>query len=646
MDPNESASASLTFPPPASHAATARVWWLGLSITLAPLLLYNLLFFNRYFPLTEGWFSMYARLIRAGQVPYRDFSLFLPPLYPLQLAAITSVFGDEFVVLRIVGVLVILGMGSLLYALLTRWFPAFAAAFATLVAMVYYQSGVAHITYDFTQFLTLYALLAVYFLVRHFEAEPNPTASWWKRSRLLAFAGIWAALAFLTKQSNGALIVAGSILATLVASWSAGWRCTVRNLVVLAGGMFLPVALTAGWLAWVGALPFAHDQILHGALRSKGNLGRILFAWAGLFNDVYIARLKTLAVYIIPPLFIEALVGCVLAHRIRHRLHGAQLNVVLLAILLPLSMAAVLVPYFWAPAAHGVLASAGPALNPAQSWLNYLIPLSTATSIVLVLLAVAGSILGRPFLPLGLAATAVFSLGLVSGNGTSAGLSEVGCFLGLAFVVAWLMSRTADCMVLKGGIVILGCSYIIFLAGMKYESPYAWWYIGEPDVRQATARARLPGLRGMRLSCRTAATVTEVVRAIQGNVPHGAPIFCFPHVPQFYLLTGHFPETVAKVHWFDFLPDDRARADAALLRRTPPAALIYVDLPEVVWTTHERLFRQGRPLGQRAILSAILDLRNSGRYAHRGSWDLGEGCSLHVWTVKPGWVNDMRQNRP
>src|SRR5262245_13372214 len=123
--------------PPAP--AGARLWWAGLFAVWVPLLVYNLLFFNRYFPVTEGWFSLYARLIRAGQMPYRDFCLFLPPLYPLQLAAFSGIFGDEFIALRAAGVLVMLGMAWVVYALFARWFPPFAAAFASLLALVYYQ---------------------------------------------------------------------------------------------------------------------------------------------------------------------------------------------------------------------------------------------------------------------------------------------------------------------------------------------------------------------------------------------------------------------------------------------------------------------------------------------------------------------------
>ena len=59
----------------------------GLGITLVVVGVYNLMFFNRYLPLTEGWFLAYARLMAEGKVPYRDFYFFMTPLYPLQMEA-------------------------------------------------------------------------------------------------------------------------------------------------------------------------------------------------------------------------------------------------------------------------------------------------------------------------------------------------------------------------------------------------------------------------------------------------------------------------------------------------------------------------------------------------------------------------------
>jgi hypothetical protein len=622
----------------------ARVWWAGLFAVLAPLLLYNSLFFNRYFPVTEGWFSTYARLIRAGQVPHRDFYLFLPPLYPLQLAAITSVFGDEFIVLRSVGVLVVLAIAWVLYALLTRWFPPFASAFAAVVAVVYYQSGVAHIGYDFMQFCTLYGLLGTYCLVRHLDTERAPGAPWWRRYGWAVGAGFWLACVFLTKQSHGTMIVGSVLLATAGTSWLAGWRRSAGTLLALAGGMLAPVSLVLVWLACSGALVPAYEQVLRGAIESKGEMDQILFGWVrNHFNKEYTKQLKTIATLLLPPLALEALLGWRFSRYLRLNLHAARLNLATLAVLLPLTLAALLVPYLWASCTtNRMLAAAAPLLRRSPSLLHvhaldtYMVTLSTATTLVLFLGGLLGNLGRQARVPLGQFAAAAFSVGTLVGCGTCAGLSEVGCFFGLGFLVAWLMSRPADLMLLKTGVAVLASAYVMFLAAWKYESPYAWWYVAQPDVRRATVACDLPGLHGMRLSPETVATVTEVVQTIQRDVPEGAPIFCFPHVPQFYLLTGHQPPTVGKVHWFDFLPDDKARSDAALLRREPPAALVYVDLPEIVWSLHEQLFRHGQPLGQREVLAVIRELTASGRYQHRVSRDLGGGPSLHVWARVPG----------
>jgi hypothetical protein len=619
----------------------ARVWWAGLFAVLAPLLLYNSLFFNRYFPVTEGWFPAYARLIRAGQVPHRDFYLFLPPLYPLQLAAITSVFGDEFIVLRSVGVLVVLSMAGVLYALLTRWFPPFASAFAALLAIVYYQSGVAHIGYDFMQVCTLYSLLGAYCLVRHLDTERAPGAPWWRRYGWAVGAGFWLACAFLTKQSHGTMVAGSVLLATAVVSWPAGWRRSAGNLLALGGGMLAPVSLLAAWLACSGALLPAYEQVFQGAVSAKGDLNQIFFGWArGLFNEAYVARVRAIAAFLLPPLALEALLGWRFSRYLRQDLHGARLNLTILAALLPLTLAALLVPYLWASYNQTMLTTVAPLLRRNQYQLraalfNYLLPLSVTTTQVLFLGGLLGSLGRRTGAWAGRLAAAAFSFGIMTGCGTCSGLSEVGSFFGLAFLVAWLMSRAADLMLFKVGVGLLGCAYLAFFAGMKYDNPYLWWLIPEPSVRQATRACDMPGLHGMRLSETTVATVTEVVQAIEAHVPKGAPIFCFPHVPQFYLFTDRWPVTAGKVHWFDFLSDDKARADAVRLRQQRPAALVYVDLPDIVWVAHEQAFRHGRPCGQRDILAAIRDWTASGRYAQRVSRDLGYGCTLHVWTLLP-----------
>lgn len=87
----------------------------------------------------------------------------------------------------------------------------------------------------------------------------------------------------------------------------------------------------------------------------------------------------------------------------------------------------------------------------------------------------------------------------------------------------------------------------------------------------------------------------------------------------------------AVVHWFDFLPDNLARAEADLLRKNPPALVVWMQLPELAWATHERLFRGGRPCGQREIARALADLRAAGVYTLAEEIPVSEGFSYQLY---------------
>ncbi|NDH67385.1 MAG: hypothetical protein EBY22_05655, partial [Gammaproteobacteria bacterium] len=193
-----------------------------LLLTLITILIYNLIWFNRFLPLTEGWFSTYAQLILSGKLPYRDFYLFLPPLYPLTIAGIMAIFGPQLIILRIVGIGLILVMSGTLYALLARFFSQRISAAVTAVTIIYYQSGAAHISYDFTHFVSTYSLLSVYFFIQYYDRCRLTTlldSSWTKHTGHLLLSGVFGALTLWTKQSNGSFIlcfiVLGIILVTL-----------------------------------------------------------------------------------------------------------------------------------------------------------------------------------------------------------------------------------------------------------------------------------------------------------------------------------------------------------------------------------------------------------------------------------------------
>lgn len=590
--------------------------------------LYNALFAFSFLPLTEGWFSAYAHLILDGKVPYRDFYIYLTPFYPMALAAIVGLFGDSFFVLRMVGIFIIVAIAVLLYLILARRFSPSSSMVASIAACIYYQSGVAHIPYDFTQVLTLFTLAATWMLVlAGSEARPFENLSWGMPViRRVLLAGLFATLAFLTKQSNGAFVVVAAWLGCiyLAIPWGrSGWR-----LVIAFGmGCLIPVMIMLAWLFQADALPAFWGQIFGGALAAKGSLGHVLFAWLnGLLTSVYVIQMTSVVKWAVQIIVASFILTKVLAF-IDKPLAGGRSEFILLGSLALLCVLVIANAFIGSLVLANKVGELGLQAN------NYIIPVATSLSAVLLVLGAMSCFVPamRKFLSPPVVILGIVSAGMIWGNGTSAGLSEVGVFAMFALSLAVMMDMRLFRYAGFAVALALTISLIFTFASRKFDAPYAWWGVAEPSVREATHLSKTPIARGLRISQSTAENIDALADSL-ANGSRGGDIFAFPNIPLVYLIANRWPNSKVVVPWFDFLPDAPARAEAARLLAAPPATIVNLKLPPVAWDAHERLFREGRPLGQRDIQAAIRELterRNLYRlyFAH----EVSPGCVLEVW---------------
>lgn len=598
-----------------------------LAIVTAVVLLYNLFFFNRYLPITEGWFSVYAAQINGGHMPYRDFYLLLPPAYPLLLSAFTAVFGYGFFALRVAGVLLICVFSGALFGILRFCFAGWVAAAVAIAMTVYYQTGVAHITYDFVQVLTTCVLLSTYCLLRFARTELTGRLVSFKNLRWALTAGLFCGWAGMTKQSNGSVVTVFCALAAVVAGAQESWKKAALGLLGFSAGAAGVVLAFVIWLAAIGAWHDFVGQVVFGALGAKGSLGTILFAFMGhFFGYVLWAQVKYLA-----PYFAVSAVWGLLLFRYGDRLwaqDSGRTNRWLPPVVLGFSLLAIGLPRWWPERVAG-LAPAG-----WESMRNYLIPCG-----VIGPLLIGGAILltavvkwKRPHL---LLVPILVALGLVWGNGTSAGLSETGVFLGLAIFLAVLLSHAGWFTP-----VTLAAAGLMWLqtatwAETKYDHPYAWWGLKESGIREALVPAPHPLQRGMWVGPETAEIYRRMVAIIERETKPGDRILVFPHTPAFYLLCQRPIMGRAIVHWFDFLPDDLARREAEVLQKNPPALVVWLEMPEVVWEAHERLFRAGQPCGQRVIRQVYDDMQASGRLREIEQVRVSDGFVFHLSRLQP-----------
>lgn len=579
-------------------------------VCLAPVLLYQSLYTNAFYPITEGWFSTFGWLIGRGAVPYRDFPLLLPPLYPVLIAGFQAVFGTALLPLHVLGVLITGMLGLSLFQLLRSLFPVWAAGVSAAIALLYYQSGNAFIGYDFTQVVTLFMLVGTALLLEWIRTAEgvHPFSA---RLYLLA-AGASFGCALLTKHSNAIMVIAAMGLAMSFTTFRMQGIRGLRTLGWLLLGGAIPLAGAAAGLIAFGALDSFFQNVIVDASGAKGGVKAALVNWMqGFFAwESFRTGSMRLASLLAPWLAagLALLVVCIGWRRWRpvQRREGNVAALLGLAGAV-LMTALVLVIYLRSCGrCTGTQFLGVQVAGQAVLW-----------SVLLYAIGGVGALLAFLWKPNRIAAAALLllwlGLGLIAGNGTSAGLSEISAFLGVAlFAAAWL--AFAGGMVLPTLVpAVLLVSFAAYLIEHKFRDPYYWWAIESPDIRQVQC-ARVDGvLRGLCVPPGKAQGIAAIEALVRLHSRPDEPIYVFPHMPVFHLLTGRPPFAGAVVSWFDFMSDRQALAIADALRTAPPAVLVVAQMPENVFSAHEQLFRAGKRMGQRDITAAIDELRSQGR---------------------------------
>jgi hypothetical protein len=623
--------------PSSKNPNQSRDLAIGISVCLVTIGVYSALFYNRYLPLTEGWFSVYARYMLNGAIPYRDFHFFLPPLYPLILTIFTHIFGAGFLALRVLGIAVTLSITTMLFLLFSRLFPAYIACIVTIVSVCYYQSNVAFFGYNFISFLHLFALLGTLFICKYYDYDDHSLKSGKGRmaSAFLFCAGLFAALVFLTKQSDGFFVLLFSFLAVAISAYAKeGLRKALSTVAIYSAGILLPILALLIWLVSNGVLLSFWNQVFVGASSSKGGLTAILFNW--------IPRLFTLenvGGLIVAILTIIALRTCCFPQgfalgRLGDKKHGTHFlptsrMLVMFSVILILFILCILLP-FWNTGLSYKLSE-----NHFLNFLYYRVLLITGFtgSLLLFCIYLFKIIREKKASYFDIFIISTISLGLLWSTSTSAGIGDMGMILALGLLLGYVSFIPSHFYLSKIASLMLCASLVLFCASNKYIQPYNWWGLTQPDIRTTSTPLNSKYLDGLIVSEQTARVYSEVTSIVERYTKPGDSIYTFPNIPIFYLLTDHYPNTFAIVSWFDVLPDNLAVDDARRIRESPPKVIIYLDVPEAVWQAHEQAFRDGEMSGQRMIKEAIMHLVSSGNYELEAKLDVPDGYTLSVWRM-------------
>lgn len=610
---------------------------LGILICVVVIGVYNVLFFNRYLPIVEGWHSVYASCLLDGLTPYVDFHFFLPPLYPAIIATFTFIFGPSFLLLRIFGIVVILSMATTLFLLFSRLFPAHVASIATIVSVIYYQSTVTHITYDFLAFVTLFALLGTLFICRYcdYSARFFERRQGWTAAAFLFFAGLSGALALLVKQSGGLFVIAFSFLAVAIVTYAKdGLRKTFQAVAIYSVGTLVPLLALLIWLASNHALAAFWNQVIVGAASSKGGLAAILFAWVPRLFTTENVGILVRAVLVIIALIVCCLPQGFMLRRLGDRNDKSHLattpkRLAVFSVILVLFMLCILLPFWNIDLSHKLME------NSQLAFIYYRVPVIVGSTASFVLFCVffLKILRERKTFNCDVFIIVTVSLGLIWGCGTAVGVGEVALILVTGLLIGIALSVRSRFNVIPTMSVVLCLFLVLFMVSLKYIHPYNWWGLDQPDIRTTSTPLKGEYYHGFIVSEQTARVYTEVPPIVEKYTRPGDHIYTFPNIPIFYLLTDRYPDTFGIVSWFDVMSDPFAEDDARHLIESPPKVIIYLDVPEFVWEGHEEAFRSGEPSGQRMIKEAIERLTSSGNYHLEARYDVPDGYTLSVWRL-------------
>jgi hypothetical protein len=581
--------------------------------TIILLGLFMWVIYDRFIPIQEGWMQYYAFMAQKGFLPYRDFYYFTQPI-SLFISQLILKFGDGYILFRYYGMIERIVSILALYYLLSKHFSPTATFIAVVTTTFLYSSFKIDVFYTYFQTTQLFFLLSLICLQRGKDTHYPWLYDF--------FVGIFASLAFFTKQSSGLLV---SIFLIIMMVWKTPIKSLVKRVFSYLLGWTIPTVIILGWLIRENIYSAYLSQVF-GGISAKGSIFDILFGlWVRNFAIQYfsILLLGSIILFILwkkkkVKLSIESQSYSTVPH----------LNYFLLFIfpvylvggfLIPLDFRTIFIENY----IEG----------------QYLI---FCTYFTFYLVTIASIIIGikwisRKQFPFSISLAELILAAFVwtYSEGLSGQLEIYATLLGTGLVIAFLLDRVVISWKHLNLLLTASSCLVVFVCAIgKNQLPLNWWgWVEFGHTENVTSV--IPAFKGFKLSHDTAGIYDKIYQDIETNTTPSDQVYTFPFLVLFNYVTGKMQPTFSPVDYFDVCPDNIAIIDAAKLLEKPPKMIIYMDMPASAIKIHEDLFRNGHPSGQRNLIAVIKAIVIQYNYQKIDSFHSpGWNWPIYVW-LKP-----------
>lgn len=543
-----------------------RAFW----IFFAPLivLLFNLAFFNKYFPLTEGWWETYGYLLNSGLVPYKDFNIEFPLLFVFINKLLLKYLPDSFFLYRLIGVLAQVALAFILQFSLEKIFSRKTAAVSTLFAMLLTISNPIFIAKDYHTFVDL--VLGLTFLLVSFIYLDVRRLGTNKIGLMKVFVlGLLIAFLVLVKQNIGVLVFAAYVIVFISLP-----RQSISSKIAAETGLLAGFAFgVAVYVAFMMSQSVDVKSILEVLSKndSKGSISVVLFRF---LIDKSISRIIG-AAFFLGALFVAVTYSSewFKSKWMEFWSDSGKANAAALVSLFFLFSAAIF--------------TKGLALTVV------IIPLAIA---VLILVILRFYIFRDISQELGVSLLLPPLVALVYCNTHTAGLNFPGMLFVIAFTSAlafeYIVEHTAVKPVLLSSLLLLPAPFLIF---KKLEVPYDWWGFKQSSVLHSEYSLPYPQTRGIYVDSITRDAFGEISAAIDKFSRTDSDVYLFPDIPIFYYLHKKKPPYKSVVQWFDVIGSVKIEKELSDFESNPPNLVVFLDPPDFVYAGHANLLRRELP---------------------------------------------------
>lgn len=593
------------------------------------IVIYNFIWINKTFTMSEGWAQFYNGLLDLGKIPYRDFYFHLPPLNLLNDYIIWKLSFGYFFIYRMWRLAERVLILEIMYFILTKRIKPRIAFIGCFMGAVFGSATVFDLGGDYNQLQQLLIALICYSLIKYVDnIEISKKKYFW-----CFITGIIGGLMFLTKQP----LVLASVFSfgfMIIIFWVLKIDKHIFKTVffVVLGALF-PLGIAGIYLLINNSLQDFIYQVFQDT-GSKGSLyeiviGRLIATIKNnipgiisvvLFSIAYIKNKdgkRSANKIILICEMLGVLFGSYYIWNIGWLPKKTILfffSVILLVIFLGQNkkLKGIMFPLVIAIEFLGLI------INPrnlAQSiyWDSNLfkeVPKFLSVIFIFFIIWIIFELINgkRKVSAYDNRAIIIAFSGLASGYATIMSNGEVGVVPSCGFILfpafTYLIFKNKQIQNSKYILTVFSGILTIFFGiclAQKLVSPYSWWGDPIPSFWEKTETVDIKALKDFKFSPQEKKKFENLNRVIEVNTDENSTIWGFPHTKVYnifqdnYNMNGFVP-----VEFYDVCADDFAIEEAKLLAENEPDIVIWQDMPGAL-EAHEEIYRGGNPLGQREI---------------------------------------------